>query len=514
VPESGSTAFDDAVFGRVEFANSEIEDFVLLRSDSVPTYHLSVVVDDIDMRMTHIVHGADHLSNTLKQVMLYKALGASLPIFAHAPLILGPDKTGLSKRHGATSVIAYKEEGIAPEAFRYFLALLGWTPADSSREIMSNRELIGLFDMSGIRKSNEVFDRGKPAWFNTEYMRADPIVLLLPLIEEEWEKAGLIPFQASRTAMESTVDLVKPRARNLKDFATLFRAYFSDDYESDPAAVQKFLKDEPVREMLVKLAERYEKEAVFLEESTEKVLRDFAAEKNVKAAVLINGARVALTGQGVAPSLFAVMTNLGGTHRGETEAREGTVSALLVHDCHLKPYRDTPRRIAGAAIACLKTQLAGHRVGPGGRARGCFQDRVDAEIPAVDAELFVRRERERHVFSGGIFHVGNCNRLWRIQLQNRGDQIIGSRFVGVDVKLWADSKVQFEIGAAAGTQLHVPDRRHDHRRLLFARCLCQSKPRKKKCNQPETQPLHCVASFDRTDFTLAAARLGCATSDL
>jgi glutamyl-tRNA synthetase len=222
VPESGSTAFDDAVFGRVEFANSELEDFVLLRSDGVPTYHLSVVVDDIDMRMTHIVRGADHLSNTPKQVMLYQALGAPLPVFAHVPLILGPDKTRLSKRHGATSVIAYKEEGIVPEAFRNFLALLGWTPPDSSQEIMDDRAMIDLFDLSGIAKSNAVFDRGKLDWFNTEYIRACPAVLLLPLIEAEWKKVDLIPFQTSRDAVAATVDLLKPRARNLKDFATCF----------------------------------------------------------------------------------------------------------------------------------------------------------------------------------------------------------------------------------------------------------------------------------------------------
>ncbi len=311
VPESGSTFFDDAVFGRVEFANTELEDFVLLRSDGVPTYHLSVVVDDIDMRMTHIVRGADHLSNTPKQVMLYQALGEPLPVFAHVPLILGPDKTRLSKRHGATSVIAYKEEGIVPEAFRNFLALLGWTPPDSSKEIMDDRELIDLFDLSGIAKSNAVFDRGKLDWFNSEYIRACPAVQLLPLIEEEWKKVDLIPFQTSREAMAATVDLVKPRARNLKDFATLFRAYFSDSFDVDPAAVQKFLKDDTVREMLVELASRYENEAVFSEESTETVLREFAAGRNVKAGALINGARVALTGQGVAPSLFAVMANLG-----------------------------------------------------------------------------------------------------------------------------------------------------------------------------------------------------------
>ena len=311
VPESGSTAFDDAVFGRVEFANSEIEDFVLLRSDGVPTYHLSVVVDDLDMRITHILRGADHLSNTPKQLMLYEALGQPLPVFAHVPLILGPDKTRLSKRHGATSVIAYKDEGIVPEAFRNFLALLGWTPPDSSQEILRDRELINLFDLKNIQKSNAIFDRAKLDWFNAEYIRATPATLLLPSIEEEWKKADLVPFEGSREAMQATVDLVKPRARNLRDFATLFRAYFSDAFQVDPAAVDKFLKDTSVREMLVALASRYEQATDFSEAGTEKILRDFAVEKNVKAGALINGARVALTGQSVAPSLFAVMANLG-----------------------------------------------------------------------------------------------------------------------------------------------------------------------------------------------------------
>ncbi|HKD85558.1 MAG TPA: glutamate--tRNA ligase [Terriglobales bacterium] len=311
VPETGSTAFDDAVFGRVEFGNSEIEDFVLLRSDGVPTYHLSVVVDDLDMGISHVLRGADHLSNTPKQMMIYEALGQPLPVFAHVPLILGPDKSRLSKRHGATSVIAYKEEGIVPEAFRNFLALLGWTPPDSSREILHDRELIDLFDLNGIQKSNAIFDRSKLDWFNTEYIRATPAAELLPLVEEEWKKADLIPFQTSREAIEATVDLVKPRARNLKDFATLFRGYFSDVLDVDRTAADKFLKDDAVRQMLVELGWRYEQASEFSEAGTERVLRDFAAEKNVKAGALINGARVALTGQGVAPSLFAVMANLG-----------------------------------------------------------------------------------------------------------------------------------------------------------------------------------------------------------
>ncbi len=320
VPESGSTAFDDAVFGWVEFANSEIEDFVLLRSDGVPTYHLSVVADDVDMRVTHVIRGADHLSNTPKQVMLYNALLAPMPVFAHVPLILGQDKTRLSKRHGATSVIAYRDEGIVPEAFRNFLALLGWTPPDPSREILADQELIELFGLKGISKSNAVFDRAKLDWFNTEYIRRYPAEKLLPLIEEEWRKAALKPARDDREWLLATIDLLKPRARSLKDFASSFRAFFTDNWQADPAAVEKFLKDESVRELLVELGRRYSLcTGGFSEENAEKLLRDLAAERNVKAAALINGARVALTGQAVAPSLFAVMTTLG---------REKTVERL------------------------------------------------------------------------------------------------------------------------------------------------------------------------------------------
>jgi glutamyl-tRNA synthetase len=312
VPQSGSTAFDDAVFGRVEFANDEIEDFVLLRSDGGPTYHLSVVTDDVDMRITHIIRGADHISNTPKQVLLYEALGAPLPVFAHVPLILGPDKTRLSKRHGATSVIAYREEGIVPEAFRNFLALLGWTPPEGSGEILGDDELIRLFGLEGISRSNAVFDRAKLDWFNTEYVRTYPAEKLLPLIQEEWRKAGFEPEHTDRDWLLATINLLKPRARNLKDFATSFRAFFTDTFQPDPVAVEKFLSDEGVRQLLVELGERYAaSEDSFTEAETEKLLRDFAAEKEMKAGPLINGARVVLTGQGVAPSLFAVMTALG-----------------------------------------------------------------------------------------------------------------------------------------------------------------------------------------------------------
>jgi len=311
IPEGGSTSFEDAVFGKVEFANSELEDFVLLRSDGSPTYHLSVVADDLDLKITHIIRGADHISNTPKQVLLYQALAAPMPVFAHVPLILGPDKTRLSKRHGATSVIAYRDEGIVPEAFRNFLALLGWTPPEGTPEVLADSELIRLFGLDGVSRSNAVFDRAKLDWFNTEYIRAYPAEELLPLIEEEWKKAGLDPDRRDRDWLLSKIELLKPRARSLKDFAGSFRAFFVDDFDPDPAAVEKFLKDENIRRLLIELSTRYAASENFSEPEAEKILRDFAAEKGVKAGALINGARVALTGQAVAPSLFAVMSALG-----------------------------------------------------------------------------------------------------------------------------------------------------------------------------------------------------------
>jgi glutamyl-tRNA synthetase len=312
VPEGGATAFEDAVFGRVEFSNAELEDFVLLRSDGVPTYHLSVVADDLDMRLTHIIRGADHISNTPKQVLQYQALGKPLPVFAHLPLILGPDKSRLSKRHGATSVLAYQDMGIVPEAFRNFLALLGWTPggADKDRELFSSAELIGLFSLEGISRSNAVFDNNKLAWFNSEWIRRYSPAELLPLIQAEWAKAG---FSSDRNSEEilAAIALLQPRARSLKDFSAAFRGYFSDAYEYDTAAVAKFLADDRSRGLLMELGARYQSLNEFNESAAEQLLRAFAEEREVKAGTLINGSRVALTGQGVAPSLFAVMAALG-----------------------------------------------------------------------------------------------------------------------------------------------------------------------------------------------------------
>ena len=258
----------------MEFANAELEDFVLLRSDGIPTYHLSVVADDLDMGLTHIIRGADHLSNTPKQVLEYRALGKDLPVFAHVPLILGPDKTRLSKRHGATSVMAYQDLGIVPEAFRNFLALLGWTPGRGPRKPVKKtaksspqKNLSNCFSLEGISRSNAVFDIDKLAWFNTEWIRRCSAEQLLPLIEAEWQKRAGRPIEAAEEIL-AAIALLQPRARSLKDFAQAFRAYFSDQYEYDPGAVAKFFKDDLTRMQVTELGDRYDSAKEFTEART------------------------------------------------------------------------------------------------------------------------------------------------------------------------------------------------------------------------------------------------------
>src|SRR3984957_5800594 len=188
VPIGGKTTFYDVVFGDTEFSNDDIEDFMLLRSGQgdqefgQPMYQLSVVVDDIDMRITHVIRGADHLSNTPNQGLIYKALGAEPPIFAPVPLFLGPDRTRLSKRHGATSVGSYADEGFLPEAFRNFLALLGWSPGADAEYLRTN-ELIERFALSGVSRTNAIFDRAKLEWYNTQYLQKPPVEELLPYVE-------------------------------------------------------------------------------------------------------------------------------------------------------------------------------------------------------------------------------------------------------------------------------------------------------------------------------------------
>src|SRR3981189_3438278 len=264
VPLGETTKFVDAVFGEREFSNEEIEDFVLLRSGKgdeefgQSMYQLGVVVDDIDMRITHVLRGADHISNTPKQVLLYRALRAEPPVFAHVPLILGADKSRLSKRHGATDLNMYRTEGFLPEAFRNFLALLGWAPG-GDEELLRTPELLQKFSLDGVSRTNGVFDRPKLEWFNTQYLQKLPIEEVAPQVAAELKRHNLWKEEwaagAGHEWFNKTVDLLRSRVRLLPDFATWARAFFTDDFSRDPAAISKFWKDEKTRPLLEKLAE-------------------------------------------------------------------------------------------------------------------------------------------------------------------------------------------------------------------------------------------------------------------
>src|SRR5882757_1318406 len=318
VPLGGATKFLDAVFGEREFSNEEIEDFVLLRSGKgeeefgQSMYQLSVVVDDIDMRISHVIRGSDHISNTPKQALLYRALKAAPPIFAHVPLILGPDRTRLSKRHGATSVGSYRDEGFLPEAFRNFLALLGWSVGDA--EFMRTSEIISLFSLGGVSRTNAVFDRAKLEWYNVQYLQKLPIDELLPAVQGELERSKLWQLEwagEKREWFSKTVDLLRPRTRLLPDFSTWSRAFFSDTFEYDPQAREKFWKDERLGAMLGKLADALAALADWNHDACDHALRELAAAEGVKAGLLINATRVAIVGQAVAPPLFETMLVLG-----------------------------------------------------------------------------------------------------------------------------------------------------------------------------------------------------------
>jgi len=312
-PRTGVTKFEDAVFGPRELQNADIEDFVLLRSNGMPTYQLSVVVDDIDMRITHVIRGADHLSNTPKQVLIYCALGAEPPVFAHVPLILGPDRTRLSKRHGATSVGSYADEGFLPEAFRNFLALLGWSAGGDSEYLRTN-ELIERFSLSGVSRTNAIFDRAKLEWFNTQYLQKPPVEDLLPAVEAELKRAGIWnPAWAGpeREWFAHAVDLIRPRTRFITDFSGWARAFFSDDFEWEAAAREKFWKDERLPQLLAKLADVLEALSEWNHDSSDAALRKLAEAEGVKAGLLINATRVAIVGRAVAPPLFETMVALG-----------------------------------------------------------------------------------------------------------------------------------------------------------------------------------------------------------
>jgi glutamyl-tRNA synthetase len=315
-----SMAFEDAVHGRIEFDPKNVEDFVILRSDHHPTYHLSVVVDDIDMAITHVIRGDDHISNTPKHLMLFDAFGAAPPVFAHVPLILGTDKKRLSKRHGATSVTEYRRQGYLPHAMVNFLALLGWSPGDD-RELMSIAELTGSFSLDGISGGNAVFNTEKLDWMNGQYIARLSSADLLREVEPLLEGAGLVG-PGARPAddwLYRLLDLLRPRAKRTVDFVELARPFVADTVEYEAEAVEKHLTSPGLAAHVAALAGALRTVHPFDEPHVEAAVRGSAAERDIKAGLLIHATRVALTGRTTSPGLFEVMVLLG---------REQTVERL------------------------------------------------------------------------------------------------------------------------------------------------------------------------------------------
>ncbi len=329
VPEAGKTAFDDKVYGIQERDYDDTEDLVLLRSDGHPLYNLAVVCDDIEMGITHVIRGQDHLTNTHKQILIYEALGVTPPAFAHLPLILAPNKGKLSKRkHGeVVSMTTYRDAGFIAAAFRNFLALLGWS-AGEEKEIFSMDELIEKFSLEGINRSNAVFNfhpddprkwtDDKAIWMNAEYIRTMPLDDLLPHVKAELKANRLWREEYEgdeREWYEHAVDLIRARFFTLKDFSSQGRAYFSEDYDFDPTAIARNLTRFPdLKTWLPELAGRFEAEFAdkpFIEEDIETVVKAFTEEKGTKLGVIMNGARTLLTGVAVGPSMLSVFEVIG-----------------------------------------------------------------------------------------------------------------------------------------------------------------------------------------------------------
>jgi glutamyl-tRNA synthetase len=318
VPSSGA-AFDDAVHGRIAFEGASIEDFVILRSDRYPTYHLSVVVDDIDMGITDVIRGDDHISNTPKHVLLFQALGAAVPRFAHVPLILGADKKRLSKRHGATSVMEYQRQGYLAPAMVNFLALLGWSPGDD-RELMGTQELVDCFTLEGISGGNAVFNTEKLDWMNGQYIARMPIEELAAAARPFFDDEGLgsHPLVNEPRAFARLLELLRPRAKRLTEFAEQARPLLNELVEYEPEAIEKHLSSPDLATHLTALVAALDAATVFDEAQVEAAVRGTAAARGLKAGALIHATRVAVTGRTQSPGLFEVLAWLG---RDRTRAR-------------------------------------------------------------------------------------------------------------------------------------------------------------------------------------------------
>ena len=312
VPE-GEIKYRDLVHGSISVENQNIEDFVLLRGDGLPTYHLSVVVDDIEQEITHVIRGDDHITNTPKQILLYRAFDASLPEFAHLALILGPDKKKLSKRHGVTSIFQFREEGYFPEAMLNFLAQMSWSPGEEER-IYSTEEMIQGFSLEKVSKGSPVFDLAKLEWLNGQWISQMKAGDLVPYVTEELKREKLWTDELANERKNwflKLIDFLKERSRKIKDFGVRAGPFLSDDFSYDPVGVEKHLKDERLGKLLPALREDFLKMDDFSAEKIEKILRQRAEKEGVKAALFIHALRMLVVGTPVSPGIFDVLELIG-----------------------------------------------------------------------------------------------------------------------------------------------------------------------------------------------------------
>jgi glutamyl-tRNA synthetase len=310
----GITEWDDQVHGATRFRNADIEDFIILRTDGTPIYNLAVVSDDIDMRITHVIRGDDHLSNTPKQILLYRALGAPVPVFGHLPMILGHDGRRLSKRHGATAVGEYEGLGILPRTLVNFLALLGWNPGDE-QEIMRVEELIDRFSVERVNRKSAVFDPEKLEWMNGQHISRMSNAELLELVGPLLVQAGLVTevdLVDRHDWLCGVVELVKVRARYLSGIVEQARSYLADEVEYEPAGMEKHWKDsaetaERLRAVLAALEALPDWNAAEIEAA----LRRTAEQLGVGFGKIVHPLRLALTGATVSPGIDQVVAQMG-----------------------------------------------------------------------------------------------------------------------------------------------------------------------------------------------------------
>ena len=313
VPE-GTTAWDDLVHDRIEFPNKDIDDFVILRSDGTPIYNMAVVSDDIAMGITIVMRGDDHISNTPKQIQLYRALGAPLPTFAHLPMIHGLDGKKLSKRHGATAVGDYQHYGLLPGAMLNFLALLGWSPG-GDREVMTVPEMIELFSVDGLQKKAAIFDPKKLEWMNGQHLSMIPLEELEPRVTPAIITARLATEEElveRRQWYLRLLDLLRVRSRTIDDIVRQAGPYFLEDIEYDPEAVAKNWKDPTEAAGLLRATrDALAKSSEWTSEALETGLRELAASRGIAAGKVFQPLRVALTGLTVSPGIFEMLLQMG-----------------------------------------------------------------------------------------------------------------------------------------------------------------------------------------------------------